>query len=141
MDSDGKLFKKDEVKPKSALYAEYERLNRDGFTDLTRFKATDLDWLQHIHDKHLEFFKEERRMHFGAFMLVGLSLILLLPALLTLEEYFLPLAAIEALLMILLVPYTFVYRKYEEGVRKKMRESVLLENARRLKTETTSTAD
>ncbi len=75
-------------------------------------------------------------MHFGAFALVGLSLLILLPALLTAKtDYFLPLGGVWLLLLILLVPYTFVYRRYEEGVRRKMKESVILENERRLRAE------
>ena len=79
-------------------------------------------------------------MHFGAFALVGLAFIILFPALLTATEHFLPLLGVEGLLFILLVPYTFVYRKYEEGVRRMMKESVLIENARRLLAEKGETA-
>jgi hypothetical protein len=136
MDSYGKLFEKGELKTPSALYGAYEGLAADGFGDLDRFSKGELDWLQRIHDKHLAFFKEERRMHFGAFALVGLSLLILLPAVLTAKtDYFLPLAGVWLLLLVLLVPYTFVYRRYEEGVRRKMRESVILENERRLRVE------
>jgi len=135
MDSRGKLFGAGEPQPRAALLGEYERLSAEGFSGLERFSDRDLDWLQRIHDKHLAFYEEERRMHFGAFALVGLALVVLLPAMLTIEEHFLPLAAVEALLLLLLVPYTFVYRRYEEGVRRMMRESVLLENARRLRVE------
>ena len=74
-------------------------------------------------------------MHFGAFALVGLAFIILLPATLFLEDYFLVLAGAQALLLALLVPYVFVYRKYEEGVRRMMREAIILENARRLRVE------
>ena len=136
MDSDGRLFADGYIETKSRLLEAYEKLATSGFkTDLASFSGDELDWLQRIHDKYLDFYKEERRMHFGAFALVGLALVILLPAMLTLGDYFLPLAAIEALLLVLLVPYTFVYRKYEEGVRRMMRESVLLENARKLRTE------
>lgn len=136
MDSDGRLFKKgQEPAVKAELLAAYEQASADGFTDLDAFSAEELDWLQRIHDRRLDYLVEERRMHFGAFALVGLALVVLLPAMLTIEEHFLPLAAVEALLLLLLVPYTFVYRRYEEGVRRMMRESVLLENARRLRVE------
>lgn len=134
MDSDGTLFPKGLSDGCSKLLTEHARLRAEGFGDLSGFTAEELDWLQRIHDKQLGFYKEERRMHFGAFALVGLALIVLLPWVLTLEEYFLPLAAIEALLLILLVPYTFVYRRYEEGVRRMMRESVLIEDERRRRT-------
>jgi hypothetical protein len=136
MDSSGKLFgPKHGLAPKAALFAAYEQLCAEGFADLERFSDEELDWLQHVHDRHLKFYEEERRMHFGAFALVGLALVILLPAVLTLTDYFVPLAAVELLLLVLLVPYTFVYRKYEEGVRRMMRESMVLENARRLRVE------
>lgn len=131
MDSNGRLFPKGQLANRSRLYSEYEALVESGFSGLERFGDEDLDWLQQIHDKHLDFFREERRMHFGAFALVGVVFIILLPATLFLEDYFLILAAVEALLLALLAPYTFVYRKYEEGVRLKMRQSVMIENERR----------
>ena len=135
MDSTGRIFPQGATGPRSALLAEYERLARDGFDDLARFADDELEWLQLIHDRYLDYYREERRLHFGAFALVGLALVILLPAVLTLEAYFLPLAAVELLLLVLLVPYTFVYRRYEEGVRRKMREAVLLADARRLRAE------
>ena len=135
MDSNGKLFSKGGPEPRSELLAAYEEITAGGFRDLDRFSVEDLDWLQHIHDRHLDFFREERRMHFGAFALVGLAFIILLPATLFLEDYFLILAGAQALLLALLVPYVFVYRKYEEGVRRMMREAIILENVRRLRVE------
>ena len=138
MDSDGRLFEKGaEPTVKAELLAAYEKLCADGFADLDRFSADELDWLQRIHDRRLDYLKEERRMHFGAFALVGLALVILLPVVLTMidTDYFIPLAAVELLLIVLFVPYTFVYRKYEEGVRRMMREAFVLENARRLKGE------
>ena len=138
MNSDGVLFERGAPEPAAALLAEYARLRKGGFDGLERLSADELDWLQRIHDKHLDFYREERRMHFGAFALVGLAFVVLLGPTVTLAEtaFFLPLAAAEALFLALLVPYTFVYRRYEEGVRRMMRESVLLENARRLRAET-----
>jgi hypothetical protein len=137
MNSDGSLFPPGAPRPASALLAEYEALRRGGFPGLDRRPAAELDWLQRIHDKHLDFYREERRMHFGAFALVGLAFVVLLGPTLELAEtpFFLPLAAAEALLFLLLVPYTFVYRRYEEGVRRMMRESVILEDARRARGE------
>ena len=135
MDSYGRLFRKGELKDPSSLYLAYERLVDEGFSNLEQFSSEDLDWLQGLHDKHLNFYREERRMHFGAFALVGLAMMIILPAMLSAEAYFLPLAGVFALLFTLLLPYTFVYRRYEEGVRKKMRESILLENERRLRCE------
>jgi hypothetical protein len=137
VNGDGVLFEKGGPSPAAALYAAYEELAKSGFRDLERFSNEELDWLQRHHDKRLDFYREERRMHFGAFALVGLAFVALLGPTVTLAEtaFFLPLAAAEGLLFALLVPYTFVYRKYEEGVRRAMRESVLLENARRLRAE------
>ena len=137
MNSDGTLFPPGAPGPESALLADYRRLRAERFAGLDRFSAEQLDWLQRIHDKHLDFYREERRMHFGAFALVGLAFAVLLGPTLSLcaTELFLPLAAAEALLLALLVPYTFVYRRYEEGVRRMMRESVLLEDARRARGE------
>jgi hypothetical protein len=138
MNSDGVLFDKVPPKPAAALYTAYEELKKRGFDGLERFSAEELDWLQRIHDKHLDYYREERRMHFGAFALVGLAFVVLLGPLVSLVEtdFFIPLLAAEALLLALLVPYTFVYRRYEEGVRRMMRESVVLESARRHRAET-----
>jgi hypothetical protein len=137
MNSDGTIFADGAPGPASRLLAEHERLRRDGFARLERFSPEELDWLQRIHDKRLDFYREERRMHFGAFALVGLAFVVLLGPTLTLADgpFFLPLAGAEALLLHLLVPYTFVYRRYEEGVRRMMRESVALEDARRARGE------
>ena len=136
MDSFGRLFEKGEPKPKSSLFATYENLSSSGFREIGEdLSKEDLLWIQRIHDKYLNFYKEERRMHFGAFALVSLLFIILFPALLGAEEHFLPLLGIEALLFVLLVPYIFVYRRYEEGVRRMMRESVIIENVRRLREE------
>jgi len=138
MDSDGRLFGKGREPPvRAELLAAYEKLCADGFAGLDRFSAEELEWLQRIHDRRLDYLREERRMHFGAFALVGLALVILLPAVLTLTDtdYFIPLAAVELLLIVLFAPYTFVYRKYEEGVRRMMREAFLLDNARRLERE------
>jgi hypothetical protein len=138
MNSDGVLFEKGGPSPKAALLDEYDKMIARGFEGLDRFSDEQLEWLQRVHDKHLDFYREERRMHFGAFALVGLAFVVLLGPTVTLAEtaFFLPLAGAEALFLALLVPYTFVYRRYEEGVRRKMRESVLVENARRLRAET-----
>ena len=132
MDSRGQLFAKGELKNSSKLFLTYQQLSAKGFADLASLSADELDWIAEIHGRYLDFYREERRMHFGAFALVGLALIILFPALLSASDYFLPLLGVEALLFILLVPYTFVYRRYEEGVRRMMRESILIENARRL---------
>jgi hypothetical protein len=137
LNSDGTLFPKGAPGPASRLLAEYARLRAAGFGGLDGLPPGDLDWLQRIHDKHLDFYREERRMHFGAFALVGVAFVVLLGPTVALSDtaFFLPLAGAEALLLALLVPYTFVYRRYEEGVRRMMRESVVLEDARRARAE------
>jgi hypothetical protein len=135
VDSRGKLFPKGPPDNASALLKTYYRLVEGGFADFGQVADEELEWLQAIHDKHLSFYKEERRMHFGAFALVALAVVLLVPPVLSEERYALPLLAAFGLLLVLLVPYTVVYMRYEEGVRRKMRESVLLENERRLRQE------
>jgi len=143
MNSDGTLFPPGAPGPSSALLAEYERLRKERFAGIDRLSPAELDWLQRIHDKHLDFYREERRMHFGAFALVGLAFVVLLGPTLSLAEtaFFLPLAGAETLLFLLLVPYVFVYRRYEEGVRRMMRESVALEDARRARGENSCQPD
>jgi hypothetical protein len=132
LNSGGKLFKKGELKPESSLISAYEELTLKGFSDLGGFSEDELNWLQHIHNRYLSFYIEERRMHFSAMALVAVAAVILIYPVLTIEKYFLPLAVLELLLIALLVPYVFAYYKYEEGVRKKMREAIMLENARRL---------
>jgi len=141
MDSSGRIFPKGATCPRSRLLERYERLAREGFEDLDELSDEELAWLRRIHDRYLDYYREERRMHFGAFALVGLALVILLPAVLSLEDYFLPLVAVEALLLVLLVPYTFVYWRYEEGVRRKMREAVQLADAQRLRAEQSAADD
>ena len=135
MARNGKLFPTGLPADASALLERYYELADGGFPGFEGITDREMDWIQAIHDKHLAFFKEERRMHFGAFALVAVAMVLLLPAVLSEERYFIPLLAAFGLLVILLVPYTFVYMRYEEGVRKKMRESVIIENERRLRQE------
>ncbi len=135
MESNGKLFPKGFPVEASALLGRYHALSDNGFPGFDGLTDEEMDWIQRIHDKHLAFYQEERRMHFGAFALVGLAMVLLLPAVLAAEEHFIPLVAAFGLLLILLLPYTYVYMRYEEGVRKKMRESVIIENERRLRRE------
>jgi hypothetical protein len=132
LNSDGKLFKKGELNPESSLISAYEKLAMNGFSDLGVFSGDELNWLLQIHNRYLSFYIEERRMHFAAMALVAMAAVILVYPVLTIEKYFLPLAVLELLLIALLIPYVFVYYRYEGGVRKKMREAVMLENARRL---------
>lgn len=133
MDASGRLFRKGRGPARRARLMDlYERLEQERFGDLAGLTAAELEALARIHAVRLSHFAEERRMHFAAFALVGLAAVILLPAVLVLDDYFLPLAGVELLLLILLVPYTFYYRRYEEGTRRMMRESFLIENARLL---------
>jgi hypothetical protein len=133
MDANGRLFDgKGGPARRARLVALYEELEERRFADLAGLPAAELDALGRIHSLRLGHYAEERRLHFGAFALVALAVVILLPAVLTLDEYFLPLAGVELLLLTLLLPYTFYYRKYEENTRRMMRESFLIENARLL---------
>jgi len=135
MDSRGQLFANGEPKNSSRLLRTYQEISQMGFADLDSLSDDDLEGVARLHERHLDFYREERRMHFGAFALVSLAFVILFPTLLTATEHVLPLLGVEALLFLLLVPYIFVYRRYEEGVRRMMRESILIENARRLRIE------
>jgi len=137
MNSSGQLFPTGEPQPTSGLLQQYNSMRKKGFEDLVRFDDDELDWLRRIHDRHLDYFREERRMHFAAFSLVAVAFLILIGPTLTMEQYFIPFAAAEGLLLMLLVPYVFVYRKYEEGVRKAMRQAVILENEGQLRRERT----
>jgi len=133
MDASGRLFGRGGAPAERArLIVLYERLERERFGDLAGLPAADLEGLARIHRLRLSHYAEERRMHFLAFALVGLATLILLPAVLTLDAYFLPLVGVELLLLLLLVPYAFYYRRYEEGTRRMMRESLMIENARLL---------
>ena len=76
----------------------------------------DLAWLDAFQALRLETEREERRMHFGAFALVGVLFFLLLPTLAA-GKASLPMLLIALLLIGLLVPYTLVYFGYENRVR------------------------
>lgn len=135
MDSRGLVFPGGQPAEKARLLVEYEKLARDGMGDLSAFSEDDLRALSRLHDRRLDYYREERRMHFGAFALAGLAFVILLPALAAAPEMFVPLAVAEALLFALLVPYTFVYRRYEENLRRMMGDAMLLENAIHLREE------
>lgn len=135
MNSKGRLFREEEIKIKSSLLSSYEDLCKKGFNDLDDFSEEDLNWFMHIHNRYLNFYMEERRMHFGAMALVAFVMVILIFPALSLEKYFNILGVVVLLLSILLAAYLVVYRRYEEGVRKKMREAIILENAIRKKIE------
>ncbi len=102
---------------KSRLLALYDELAAAEFSKIPE-ELTDeeLAWLDGFHALKHETEKEERRMHFGAFALVGLLLFLLMPSLASGHA---PLAILllALMLIVLLVPYTLVYFGYENRVR------------------------
>lgn len=77
----------------------------------------ELAWLEAFHRERVLAEREERRMHFGAFALVSGLFFLLLPALVAQEFGFLALDLLALLLLVLIVPYVFVYFGYENRVR------------------------
>src|SRR5512145_1695024 len=77
----------------------------------------ELAWLEGYHRARLDAEREERRMHFGAFALVGILFFLLLPALIAQAFQLLAFDIVALLLLVLLVPYAFVYFGYENRVR------------------------
>ena len=104
----------------------------DGLSD------ADLAWLDAFLALRLETEREERRMHFGAFALVGLLFFLLLP-MLAQGNASLPTLLIALLLIGLLVPYTLVYFGYENRVRSMAIGRMRLWEARARRAEATAT--
>lgn len=102
---------------KSRLLTIYDQLAAEEFSripsDLT---DKELAWLDGFHALKHEAEKEERRMHFGAFALVGLLLFILMPTLAA-GQAPLALLLLALMLIVLLVPYTLVYFGYENRVR------------------------
>jgi len=96
----------------------YDTHLKDRFRSVDHLDEKDLQWLLTVHDKKVEYFKEERKMHFGAFALVTILFFLLLPVILDGGEFVKPLLFIEGLLFILMVPYVFYYAWYENRLRK-----------------------
>jgi len=96
----------------------YEALAKTHFADVPD-EVTDaqLAWMEAYHHERVLAEREERRMHFGSFSLVSVLFFLLLPSMISPGQFALPLMALEALLLVLLVPYVFVYFGYENRVR------------------------
>ena len=95
----------------------YETHLKGNFAGVDTLSADELKFLLAVHDKKVEYFKEERKMHFLAFMLVTLLFFIILP--LTFEDqYRLAFVLLEALLFLLMVPYIFYYAWYENRLRK-----------------------
>ncbi len=96
----------------------YERHLKDKFRNIDGLTKDELSWLLSVHDKKIEYFKEERKMHFGAFALVTILFFIILPQALSGGEYSFPLMLLEGLLLILIIPYVFYYAWYENRLRK-----------------------
>ncbi len=103
---------------KSKALALYDQHAKNHFVDIPD-EVTDeqLAWMAGYHHQRVLAEREERRMHFGSFCLVGVLFFLLLPTLVNPTQSALPLFLLEALLLVLLVPYVFVYFGYENRVR------------------------
>lgn len=96
----------------------YEKHLKDKFRNIDGLKKDDLSWLLIVHDKKIEYFKEERKMHFGAFALVTILFFIILPQALSETEFAFPLLLLEGLLLLLIIPYVFYYAWYENRLRK-----------------------
>ena len=102
---------------KSRLLTIYDQLAAIEFSKIPEdLTDEELAWLDGFHALKHETEKEERRMHFGAFALVGLLLFILMPTLAT-GNAPLALLLLALMLIVLLVPYTLVYFGYENRVR------------------------
>ncbi len=96
----------------------YEKNLKDKFRNIEKLGREDLSWLLEVHEKKIEYFKEERKMHFGAFALVSILFFIILPQALDGGEYSLPFMLLGGLLFLLLVPYIFYYAWYENRLRR-----------------------
>lgn len=102
---------------KSRLLALYDALSATEFARIPEeLGDEDLAWLDGFLALRLETEREERRMHFGAFSLVGVLFFLLLPTLAA-GRASLAVLLIALLLIGLILPYTLVYFGYENRVR------------------------
>ncbi len=95
----------------------YETQLKGGFTGIDTLSAGELSFLLTVHEKKVDYFKEERKMHFLAFMLVTLLFFIILPRTFE-DQYRLAFVLVEALLFVLMVPYIFYYAWYENRLRK-----------------------
>jgi len=96
----------------------YEQSLRNQCKDAQKLDPETLGWLLLVHDKKVEYFKEERKMHFGAFSLVAILLFLTLPESLAGGPFSFYYALLDGLFFILLVPYVFYYAWYENRLRR-----------------------
>ncbi|MGC4114819.1 MAG: hypothetical protein QM765_09460 [Myxococcales bacterium] len=104
-------------KPKSKRLALYDDLAKAHFATVPD-SVTDeeLAWLEGYHHERVIAEREERRMHFGAFMFVGILFFILLPGFVG-GPLVVALGILELLLLVLIAAYVFVYFGYENRVR------------------------
>ncbi|MBN2223750.1 MAG: hypothetical protein JW765_03650 [Deltaproteobacteria bacterium] len=95
----------------------YETHLKGNFSGIDALSTDELSFLLAVHDKKVDYFKEERKMHFLAFMLVTLLFFIILPRTFE-DQYRLAFVLVEALLFVLMVPYIFYYAWYENRLRK-----------------------
>ena len=120
----------------------YERLAKGHFGQIPEdVTESELEWLEGYHRERLAAEREERRMHFGAFALVGVLFFLLFPAMIAQAFQMLALDLLALLLLVLLVPYVFVYFGYENRVRAMALGLFRLLEARALKAELAAKRD
>lgn len=93
--------------------------------------AEEVEGLMALHRDRLGAEREERRMHFGAFALTGILLFILVPPLVASGGRSVPLVILALLLVALVIPYAFVYYRYENRVRS-MTEGLFRLRERRL---------
>jgi hypothetical protein len=95
----------------------YERNLKENFSGIGALTTDELSFLLAVHDKKVDYFKEERKMHFFAFMLVTLLFFIILPRTFG-DEHRTAFLLLEGLLFVLMVPYVFYYAWYENRLRK-----------------------
>ena len=81
----------------------YEIRLKDDFTAIDGLSKDEQTFLLAVHDKKVDYFREERKMHFFAFMLVTLLFFIVLPRTFE-DQYRLAFVLLEAFLFVLMVP-------------------------------------
>jgi hypothetical protein len=104
--------------PKSKRLALFDELRAQRFASVPAgLSREDLQWLAEFQLHRLEAEREERRMHFGALVLVTVLFFLVFPQLIAQQFANLGLSLVALLLLVLIVPYVLVYFGYENRVR------------------------
>ena len=103
--------------PKSRRLCLYDELAKSHFAQVPDMVTDEeLAWLKAYHRERVVAEREERRMHFGAFALVGVLFFILLPGFIK-GPLVIGLGLLELLLLVLVAAYVFVYFSYENRVR------------------------